>query len=158
MFGCGMRGVGSSRIFTMPFIFLIFSRMPVTTEVPQQVFSPECPLPHPLTTQKHTRKNVPGGATSCCGDRYGERPRYFYLQNLAMDTLSHTLTHLRPTWPGSSYFMVSLKGAFPSVISNPTRFIQQVTSSYSTTGQELPNRSYHIISVISFPHLQETSS
>ena len=28
-------------------------------------------------------KNVPWGTTSCCSDRYRERPKYFYHQNLA---------------------------------------------------------------------------
>ena len=71
--------------------------MPVATAVPQQVFSAESPLPQPVTAQTeppshthththtHTRmkKNVPWGTTSCCSDRYRERPKYFYHQNLA---------------------------------------------------------------------------
>lgn len=84
------------RIRTMLFIFLIFSGMPVATVVPQQVFS----TPHPITAQTqpppsthtHTQKNVPWGTTSCCSDRYGELPKYFYHQNLAY-THTHSLSH-----------------------------------------------------------------
>lgn len=52
----GNMGLGSAQCLSVSFIF---PGMPVATVVPQQVFSAESLLPHPITAQTHTQKNVP---------------------------------------------------------------------------------------------------